>query len=96
MEVQEQVATTDIEALRLEIQQLRTDFSTMGRTLKDIAGNVSSDAYARFRDNADRAKLRAEQAADTVTHNIEERPLASVLVALAVGVMLGLVFSRQR
>ena len=92
MEVQEQ----DIDALRLEMQQLRTDFSAMGRTLKDIAGNVSNDAYARFRDNADRARLRAEDAAERVTHNIEERPFASVLVALAMGVVLGLVFSRQR
>ena len=40
--------------------------------------------------------MQAEHAAETVTHGIEERPFTSVLVAFAVGVVLGVLFGRPR
>ena len=96
MDVRDEVPVKDVEALRLEMQQLRADFSAMSRTLKDIAGDVGSDAYARVRERAGKAKAQAERAAETVTHGIEERPFTSVLVAFAVGVVLGVLFGRPR
>jgi ElaB/YqjD/DUF883 family membrane-anchored ribosome-binding protein len=40
--------------------------------------------------------LQAEKAADTVAHTIEDRPLASILAAFVVGLILGVLFGRQR
>lgn len=96
MNARDEATAKDMEALRLEMQQLRTDFSAMGKTLRDMAGNVGTDAYARMRDGAEKAKVRAEHAADTVTQSIEERPLTSVVVAFALGLVMGVVFGRQR
>ena len=42
MDVRDEVAVKDVEGLRLEMQQLRADFSAMSRTLKDIAGDRTS------------------------------------------------------
>jgi ElaB/YqjD/DUF883 family membrane-anchored ribosome-binding protein len=96
MNARDEATAKDMEALRLEMQQLRTDFSAMGKTLRDMAGNVGNDAYARMRDSAEKAKVRAGHAADTMTQSIEERPLTSVVVAFALGLVMGVVFGRQR
>lgn len=86
----------DTEALRKDIEQLRNDFAAMGRTVKGFAGEVGSETYARVKDRADKARVQAEKAADTVVHTIEDRPLASILAAFAVGLILGILFGRQR
>jgi ElaB/YqjD/DUF883 family membrane-anchored ribosome-binding protein len=86
----------DTEALRRDLEQLRNDFAAMGRTVKGFAGEIGSETYARVRDRADKARVQAEQAADTVAHTIEDRPLASILAAFAVGLILGILFGRQR
>jgi ElaB/YqjD/DUF883 family membrane-anchored ribosome-binding protein len=96
MNAREDVANKDIEALRVEMQQMRNDFSSMARTIKDIAGDAGTDAYARMREGAEKARERAEHAAETVTHSIEDRPFTSVLVAFAIGLLMGLVFGRAR
>jgi ElaB/YqjD/DUF883 family membrane-anchored ribosome-binding protein len=88
--------TKDTEALRRDLEQLRNDFAAMGRTVKGLAGEVGSETYARVRDRADKAREQAEKAADTVAHTIENRPLASILIAFVVGLILGMLFGRQR
>ena len=96
MNAHEELGSTDMEALRQELAQLRTDFSVMTKTLKGLAGDARSEAYARVRDGADKARVQAERAADTVSHSIEERPFTSILVAFAVGLLMGVLFGRQR
>lgn len=96
MNGREDVAGKDIETLRQEMQQLRSDFAALTRTIKDIAGDVGSDAYARLRDRAGKARAQAEHAAETVGQSIEERPFVSMCVAFAVGLLMGLLFGRQR
>ncbi|MBK8209871.1 MAG: hypothetical protein IPK78_07660 [Rhodospirillales bacterium] len=96
MNARDDMASKDVEALRQEMAQLRNDFSAMTQTLKDIAGDAGSEAYARVRERAGQARVQAEKAADQVTHSIEERPFTSVLVAFALGLLMGVLFGRQR
>ncbi len=96
MNVREELPSKDVEALRQEMAKLRTDFSAMTKTLKDIAGEAGSDAYAKMRERADKARIQAEKAADQVTHSIEERPFTSVVLAFALGFLMGVLFGRQR
>lgn len=96
MDVHEELTAKDVQALRLELQQLRNDFAAMGRTLSDIAGHFGDDAYQRVRHGAERARAQAEKAAETVTHTIEERPFTSVVTAFVVGLLMGVLFGRQR
>lgn len=92
----ETIGGKDVETLRTEMQQLRSDFSAMTKTLKEMANGVGNEAYSRLRENAGKARERAGEAADTVTHSIEERPFTSVLVSFAIGLVLGLLVGRQR
>ena len=96
MNLRDDATAKDTEALRQELERLREDFAQMGKTMKSLANDVGSDAMARMRDASEQAKLRAGQAADTVTHTIEERPLVSLLSAFIVGLILGILFGRQR
>jgi ElaB/YqjD/DUF883 family membrane-anchored ribosome-binding protein len=88
--------TKDTEALRRDLEQLRNDFAAMGKTVRGLAGEVGSETYARVRDRADKARVQAEKAADTVVQTIEDRPLVSIMGAFVVGLILGLLFGRQR
>src|SRR5512144_1182453 len=85
MSDREEQKEKDTESLRVEIAQLRSDLSAMGRTIKDRASDVGSTAYERVKESSGKAKDQAQRAAASVTHQIEERPLISVLVSFVIG-----------
>ncbi len=96
MDARDELGSKDMDALRQELAQLRTDFSVMTKTLKGMAGDARTEAYAKVRDGADKARVQAGKAADQVSTSIEERPFTSVLVAFAVGMLMGVLFGRTR
>jgi ElaB/YqjD/DUF883 family membrane-anchored ribosome-binding protein len=83
------------ETLREEIERLRTDMAAIAKTLKDMGVEGGSKAYGRVREQADRVKGGAEQAANAVGQRIEERPLTAVLTAFILGAILGALISRR-
>ena len=118
-----------MDALGLELAQLRTDFSPLTRTLTSMAGNARTEACAMVRGGADKARVQAGRTAEVVraqagktaemvrtqagkaaevarvqagkaagqvSTSIEKRPIASVLVTLAAGMLMGVAFSRTR
>lgn len=96
MNAREEATPQDIQALRNELGQLRKDLSAMAGTLKDLAGDLGSDAYDRVRTAAGKVRTRAETAAEDVTDTIEQRPLLSIVTAFVIGLLLGVLFGRQR
>ncbi len=92
----ENLETRDMDVLRQELAQLRTDFSAITRTLKNMAGEAKTEACAKVRDGADKARVQAGRAADQVSASIEERPFTSMLVTLAAGMLMGVLFGRAR
>lgn len=95
-ELDELASNKNVDALRSDLEQLRTDFATMGRTVKDLATEVGSETYARVRDRGDQARAQAKKAAGVVAETIEERPLVSVLSVFVLGMLIGFLFGRQR
>lgn len=129
-----------MDALGLELTQLRTDFSPLTKTLRSMAGDAKTEACAMVRGGADKARVQAGKAAemarvqagkaaelvraqagkaaevarvqagkavdvarvqagktaDQVATSIEKRPFTSVLMTLAVGMLMGVVFGRTR
>jgi len=85
----------DIEKLRSEIRQLRSDIGQIGETLKAIVADQSGAAYERVRQSTEKAQKKAADAMDSVAHEIEERPFTSTLSAFGVGLVLGMLFSRK-
>jgi len=87
---------TDIAALQTDIKQLRTDFAKIAATMRDLASNGVASAEESVTASADRVWTEAKRQAQSVSHEIEERPIASALTAFATGVVLGLFMSRRR
>jgi len=86
----------DTAALRADIEQLRTDLSSVTRTLKEMAADVGSQAFERAKAKTAQARDEAKRAGDAVTHQIEEKPLLSVIIAFLVGLALAGLIRRQR
>ena len=89
-------ATTDITALRTDIKQLRADFSKIAGTVLDLANNSVAEVEGKVTASADRVWAEAKRHAQTVSHEIEERPIASAFTAFAAGIVLAMFLSGRR
>jgi ElaB/YqjD/DUF883 family membrane-anchored ribosome-binding protein len=86
----------EMDSLRSDLAQLRGDMSDLMKSVNGLASSVGADVSAKLREKTGHARARAEQAAQTVVHEIEERPLVSVLGAFIVGLILGLLLTLRR
>jgi ElaB/YqjD/DUF883 family membrane-anchored ribosome-binding protein len=92
--------TTKIEAdtqtLADEVRQLRADFARLGDTMRDLLDHTGAEVRQSATAAADAAWSKAKRTANTVVQEIDEKPVASSLVALGIGVVLGaILFSRR-
>ncbi len=94
-DVREEQRSKDVEALKMEVEKLRGDLASTTRTLRDIGGTLGEQATDRVRETADRARKRVNKTADDVSHQIEDRPLISIIGAFLLGLVLGALFSRR-
>jgi ElaB/YqjD/DUF883 family membrane-anchored ribosome-binding protein len=90
------MADQDYETLRSEVQQLRTDIGNITETLKGLASSQGEQAYERLRAGVGSARQRATQAGHAVEHQVEEHPLASLLVVFVGGLLTGLLLRSRR
>ena len=86
----------DIQALRTEFKNLRTDFAKITELLKDTAINRGSEAADKLRATAERGWNEAKSTAQTVIEEMEERPLATVAGVFVAGVLFGLLLGSRR
>lgn len=94
-DVREEQRSKDIEALRGELDKLRADVVAATRTARELGGTLGEQAASRVRETADRARAQVNRSAADVGHQIEERPLTSIVGAFLIGLLLGLVFGRR-
>lgn len=88
-----------------QIKQIRDDISNLTGLLKELAedraGDLRDTAVAEAqalvgqgRQAADRARVQAHEAADSIEQYIVQKPLQSALIALGAGLLIGLVSRR--
>jgi ElaB/YqjD/DUF883 family membrane-anchored ribosome-binding protein len=91
--------TQDIETLRSDLDGLRKDFGQLMSTLKGTASNRAEaelDAMRkRLNKLADDVTTTGRQQLRSVESQIEERPLVSLAIAFAIGLVLGRLLDRR-
>ncbi len=96
----------EIDQLKSDLKTLREDFSKLGKDAiaasRHTAESASDAARAEARkrleqlgDAWDSTKDRGAAAKHDVERRIEEHPLASVMIALGVGVVIGKLIDRR-
>ena len=91
----------EVDRLAQTIDELRGNFSTLAHRVGDVAHTASSEGrrqFGRVRDvvgsTAGTMASQARGGIETVQEEIEYRPLASVLVAFMLGLLVGKLLNR--
>jgi len=88
--------SADIAALQTEIKQLRADFAQIVGTIRDLASDSVAAAGQQAQAQTEKVWTEVKRQADSVTREIEERPVAAALTAFGAGILLGLLLNRHR
>jgi ElaB/YqjD/DUF883 family membrane-anchored ribosome-binding protein len=87
---------TDLATLQADIQQLRADFAKMTSDMRNMAANGYSQASGKAQESAEKMWGEVRRQAESVGHEIEERPFASALASFATGLLLGMLLNTRR
>jgi ElaB/YqjD/DUF883 family membrane-anchored ribosome-binding protein len=86
----------DFRALAAEMKQLREDFTKMAELLQTTVRHAGDDALREAAAAGERTWKEARHRAEDLVGKIEERPVASTVVAFGIGMLLGLLFGNRR
>jgi len=90
-----------VDDLKDELKQIRADFAELAQTLVAVSKSEATDVRSRLQDEAEKrigqiretvhaAKEKGVEGLESVRHTVEERPIASVVGAFSVGMVIGL------
>ena len=89
----------DVDAIKADLDALRKDFSSVVETLKDTAksraGSELDALQKRMNQLAADVQSSGREGLRAVEGQIGEKPLVSVAVAFAVGLIIGKLFDRR-
>lgn len=96
-------AAKDIEQMKSELAALRGQIEAIGDTLQNIAADRSQRAgdavRETLRDQLEAARDKTRKAADSAVNSaaasVAERPLASLVGALTVGMVIGTLLTKR-
>ena len=86
----------DFATLQADIQQLRSDFAKMTTDIRNIATTGVNQASGKAQESAEKMWGEVRRQAQSVSHEIEERPFASALASFATGLLLGMLLNARR
>jgi ElaB/YqjD/DUF883 family membrane-anchored ribosome-binding protein len=101
----------DIEALKSDVRRLRDDVAGIvhsaksrskdtvmetGSRVREMMADLQGKAKEQFRDKSAAMKDRGHETVENWRGGIERRPLTSLVIAFAVGLVFALSFARRR
>ena len=86
----------EFDELKADLAELREDVASLVEAIRDMAGERARVAHSRVNEVGRRARARASLARDKLEHEIEERPLTSVITTFGIGFVLGMLLDRKR
>ena len=85
-------------AVKDDLAKLRSDIANLSAALKELTASTVHDRIDSLKGRIDSltgdAKQQSRQALDDLAERVEERPVASVLIAFGVGILIGRLFDR--
>jgi ElaB/YqjD/DUF883 family membrane-anchored ribosome-binding protein len=88
----------DLDTVREDLAKLREDVANLATSLKGATSEALHEQIDAVRERIDRlsgeARQQSRRTLDDLTDKIEERPLASILVAFGVGILIGRLLDR--
>lgn len=88
-------AISDVDDLRSNFNQLRTDFSNLTKTVSDISERRAAAGAEQLRVVAAEANSLKDAALESATRQVVEHPVSSLLVAFSAGLLLGKLADRR-
>ena len=85
----------DLQALRGEIGQMRSDLAKLSETLQALIRHGGSEALDKLRQSTERVKEEVKKTGQTLSDEIEARPVAAAAAAFVAGLVLGALFGRR-
>jgi len=79
----------DIDKLKQDLDALRRDVAAIASGITNLGAAKSDDAFARAEEIGERARASLAAAEELLGREIEERPIASLIVAFGVGFLIG-------
>lgn len=93
------MATTDsarsADELRADLEKMKADLAALMDTVAKFANDSGREGVRAFEAVRNRAQAQATQSLESVEHQIAAKPLTSVLVAFAVGMLFGKLLDRR-
>jgi ElaB/YqjD/DUF883 family membrane-anchored ribosome-binding protein len=93
------MATTDsgkaADALRDDLDQVRADLAALIDTVGKLASDSGKEGLRAFEKMKARTQAQATESLESVEHQIAARPLTSVLIAFAAGLLFGKLMDRR-
>ena len=86
---------SEVVALQSEIQQLQAGLDAAVQKMRALGGELPNGHTSTI-ETAEKMWTEVKRQAQTVGHEIEERPLVSAATALAAGIASGLLFGGRR
>jgi ElaB/YqjD/DUF883 family membrane-anchored ribosome-binding protein len=89
---------SEFDVLKDDLVKLRGDIANLSSALKETTSETVREQVGKVRGRIDEitgdARAHGRQTIDELADHIEDRPLASVLVAFGVGILLGRLLDR--
>jgi ElaB/YqjD/DUF883 family membrane-anchored ribosome-binding protein len=84
-----------VEDLRADLDKMKSDLATLVDSFGKFAADSGREGMRAFDNVRSRAQAQATQSLESVEHQIAAKPLTSVLVAFAVGMVFGKMMDRR-
>jgi ElaB/YqjD/DUF883 family membrane-anchored ribosome-binding protein len=89
---------TEVEALRADFKQIREDLKSLTSALGQLAGKQAAEGVDELKQKRDKIEAQLRQVAGdartSVEEHVREKPVNSLLLAFAIGLVLGKGFGR--
>jgi ElaB/YqjD/DUF883 family membrane-anchored ribosome-binding protein len=75
--------------------EMAKDLQEMGENARRMAAERAEMLRETANEYLDEGRVRLRELGDTVQHRVQEQPMQSILIATAVGFLLGMIFVRR-